>query len=139
MTGADSEDKLWVPSKLSMKRIDSCVSVYPAFQIKEGQEQAIRALLKVIIGRAENEPATEIFSMAYTGNKLYLRESYTNIEGFKAHLESVSDIISDFFSMLELETLHVVAPESEAEEMKSLMSSMNMQADLFILEGGFAR
>lgn len=122
-----------------MKRIDSCVSVYPAFRIKEGQEQAIRALLKVIIGRAENEPATEIFSMAYTGNKLYLRESYTNIEGFKAHLDSVSDIIADFFSMLELETLHVVAPESEAEEMKRLMSSMNMQADLFILEGGFAR
>ena len=122
-----------------MKRIDSCVSVYPDFRIKEGQEQAIRALLKVIISRAENEPATEIFSMAYAGNKLYLRESYTNIEGFKAHLDSVSDIIADFFSMLELETLHVVAPESEAEEMKRLMSSMNMQADLFILEGGFAR
>jgi len=40
---------------------------------------------------------------------------------------------------LELETLHVVAPESEVEEMKSLMSSMNMQADLFVLEGGFAQ
>lgn len=122
-----------------MKRIDSCVSVYPAFRIKEGKEKEIRALLKVIISRAENEPATEIFSMAYTGNKLYLRESYTNLEGFKAHLDSVSDIISEFFSMLELETLHVVAPQSATEEMKSLMSAMNMQADLFVLEGGFAR
>lgn len=122
-----------------MKRIDSCVSVYPAFRIKEGKEKEIRALLKVIISRAENEPATEIFSMAYTGNKLYLRESYTNLEGFKAHLDSVSDIISEFFSMLELETLHVVVPASAAEEMKSLMSAMNMQADLFVLEGGFAR
>lgn len=122
-----------------MKRIDSCVSVYPAFRIKEGKEKEIRALLKVIISRAENEPATEIFSMAYTGNKLYLRESYTNLEGFKAHLDSVSDIISEFFSMLELETLHVVAPQSAAEEMRSLMSAMNMQADLFVLEGGFAR
>lgn len=122
-----------------MKRIDNCVSVYPAFKIKAGQETAIRALLRVIISRAENEPGTEIFSMAYTGNKLFLRESYTDIDAFKAHLESVNDIIGDFFGMLELETLHVIAPAHSIDEMKSLMSSMNMQADLFILEGGFAR
>jgi quinol monooxygenase YgiN len=122
-----------------MKRLDNCISIYPAFKIKDGKEEELRALVRVIIGRAENEPATEIFSMAYSGNKLFLRESYTDIEGFKAHLDSVSDIIADFFGMLELETLHVVAPESAAEEMKSLMSSMNMQADLFVLEGGFAR
>ena len=122
-----------------MKRLDSCISVYPAFKIKDGKEEEIRALLRVIIGRAEDEPATEIFSMAYAGNKLFLRESYTNIEGFKAHLDSVSDIISDFFGMLELETLHVIAPEGAAEEMKSLMNSMNMEADLFVIEGGFAR
>jgi len=122
-----------------MKRLDNCISIYPAFKIKDGKEEELRALVRVIIGRAENEPATEIFSMAYSGNKLFLRESYTYIEGFKAHLDSVSDIISDFFGMLELETLHVVAPESAAEEMKGLMSSMNMQADLFVLEGGFAR
>jgi quinol monooxygenase YgiN len=122
-----------------MKRLDNCISIYPTFKIKDGKEEELRALVRVIIGRAENEPATEIFSMAYSGNKLFLRESYTDIKGFKAHLDSVSDIISDFFGMLELETLHVVAPESAAEEMKGLMSSMNMQADLFVLEGGFAR
>ena len=122
-----------------MKRIDSCISVYPAFQIKPGKEAAIREVLQVIIQRAESEPGTEIFSMAYAGTKLFLRESYTNISGFKAHLESVSDIIDDFFSMLELESLHVVAPESAIKEMQELMSSMNMAAELFILEGGFAR
>jgi quinol monooxygenase YgiN len=122
-----------------MKRIDQCISVYPAFQIKPGKEAAIREVLRVIIQRAESEPATEIFSMAYAGTKLFLRESYTDIDGFKAHLESVSDIINDFFGMLELETLHVIAPEGAIKEMQELMSSMNMTADLFILEGGFAR
>jgi hypothetical protein len=41
--------------------------------------------------------------------------------------------------MLELETLHVIAPEEAVNEMQELMSSMNMKADLFILEGGFAK
>ena len=122
-----------------MKRIDQCISVYPAFQIKPGKEAAIREVLRVIIQRAESEAATEIFSMAYAGTKLFLRESYTDIDGFKAHLESVSDIINDFFDMLELETLHVIAPEGAIKEMQELMSSMNMTADLYILEGGFAR
>ena len=122
-----------------MKRIDQCISVYPTFQIKPGKEAAIREVLRVIIQRAESEAATEIFSMAYAGTKLFLRESYTDIDGFKAHLESVSDIINDFFDMLELETLHVIAPEGAIKEMQELMSSMNMTADLFIIEGGFAR
>ena len=123
----------------TMKRIDSCVSVYPAFRIKPGKETAIRELLRVIIGRAENEVGTEIFSMAYAGNKLFLRESYTDIEAFKEHLKSVSDIISDFFGMLELESLHIIAPSESVEEMEELMKAMDMQANLFILEGGFAR
>lgn len=122
-----------------MKRLDQCISVYPAFRIKAGKEQEIRALVKVIIGRAEHEPGTEIFSMAYVGNRLFLRESYTNIDGFKAHLDAVSDIINDFFGMLELETLYVTAPAEAADEMKALMHSMNMDVDLFVLEGGFAR
>ena len=122
-----------------MKRLDQCVSVYPAFRIKDGKDQEIRSLVKVIIERAEHEPGTEIFSMAYVGNRLFLRESYTNIDGFKAHLDAVSDIINDFFGMLELETLYVTAPEEAADEMKALMRSMNMQVDLFVLEGGFAR
>ena len=128
-----------IKKEKSMKRLDSCISVYPAFQIKPGKETAIRDLLRVIIERAEGEPATEIFSMSYAGSKLFLRESYTDIKGFKAHLESVSDIINDFFGMLELETLHVIAPEEAVNEMQELMSSMNMKADLFILEGGFAK
>ncbi|WP_411868755.1 putative quinol monooxygenase [Vulcanococcus limneticus] len=122
-----------------MKRLDGCISVYPAFQIKPGREQDIRALLRVIIERAESEPGTEIFSMAYMGDKLFLRESYTDIEGFKAHLQSVDDIIGDFFSMLTLESLYVIAPASAIDEMKALMNSMNMQAGLYALEGGFAR
>ena len=122
-----------------MKRADTCVSVYPAFHIKEGKEQEIRKLISVIIDRAQNEPGTEIFSMAYSGNKLFLRESYTNIKGFKAHLESVNDIIGDFFAMLELETLHVIAPAEDAEEMRHLMNTLNMNADLYTLEGGFAQ
>ena len=77
--------------------------------------------------------------MAYSGNKLFLRESYTNIRGFKAHLESVNDIIGDFFAMLELETLHVIAPAEDAEEMRHLMNTLNMNADLYTLEGGFAQ
>ena len=121
-----------------MKSLDQCVSVYPAFRIKPGKEQQIRNLLQTIIERAEHEPDTKIFSMAYQEDKLFLRESYTNIEGFKAHLSSVSDIIADFFAMLELESLQVIAPASSADAMRQLMSNMNMQAELYILEGGFA-
>ena len=121
-----------------MKSADTCVSVYPTFNVKAGKLEALKDLVNIIISRAQDEPETRIFSMAFSDNQLFLRESYSSIEGFKAHLESVKDIIEDFFAMLDLVHLAVIAPASAAEEMQQLMDNLGMEASLFIVDAGFA-
>jgi len=122
-----------------MKRIDQCVSVYPVFRVKDGKSRDVRNLLQVFIQRSEGEPGTEVFSMAFLGDRLLLRESYSDLAAFKAHLENVRDLIGDLFSMLELESLNIVAPSCAIEELKALLHSAKIAADIYCLEAGFAR
>lgn len=122
-----------------MKRIDQCVSVYPVFRIMDGKRIDVLELLRVFIERSENEPGTEIFSLALMGDKVLLRESYSDLAAFKVHLENVRDLIGDLFSLLELERLNIVAPPVAVEEIQALMHATNTPADLYMLEAGFAQ
>lgn len=120
------------------KPLDNCVSVYPVFSIKTGKEQAIRDLINLIISRAQEEDGTLIFTAAYADSKLFLRESYAGIQGFKAHLDSVSDVLDTFFGMLDLVQLTIVAPKQDEESMKNLVDELGMNASIYIIESGFA-
>lgn len=122
-----------------MKRIDQCVSVYPVFRIRDGKRNDVLELLRVFIERSENEPGTEIFSLALMGDRVLLRESYSDLSAFKVHLENVRDLIGDLFSLLELESLNIVAPPVAVEEIQALMHATNTPVDLYVLEAGFAQ
>ena len=88
-----------------MKRIDSFISIYPLFRVKDGQMTAIKKITDEIISRGHDETGTLLFTAAFSDTQLFLRESYVDLDAFHVHLETVKDILDDFFALLELESL----------------------------------
>jgi hypothetical protein len=69
---------------------------------------------------------------------LFLRESYVDHKAFHVHLDTVKDILDEFFSLLELESLVVVASADDIEKMKFEMKTLGMQATYCVINNGFS-
>ncbi len=121
-----------------MKRIDSFISIYPLFRVKDGQMTAIKKITDEIISRGHEETGTLLFTAAFSDTQLFLRESYVDLEAFHVHLETVKDILNEFFSLLELESLVIVANEDNIKKMKEEMQSLGMEATYCVINNGFS-
>lgn len=121
-----------------MKRSDSFISIYPLFRIKEGRVDDVKKVTDEIINRGHNEEGTLLFTAAFSDTHLFLRESYVDIHSFHVHLETVKDILSNFFSMLDLESLVIVGSADDIEGMKGEMKSLGMDATFCVINNGFA-
>ena len=121
-----------------MKRIDSFISIYPLFRVKDGQMTAIKKITDEIISRGHNETGTLLFTAAFSDTQLFLRESYVDLDAFHVHLETVKDILDDFFALLELESLVIVANQDNINKMKEEMQSLGMQATYCVINNGFS-
>ena len=123
---------------LTMKRIDSFISIYPLFRVKDGQMTAVQKITDEIISRGHDETGTLLFTAAFSDTQLFLRESYVDLEAFHVHLETVKDILNEFFSLLELESLVIVANEDNIKKMKEEMQSLGMEATYCVINNGFS-
>ena len=121
-----------------MKRIDSFISIYPLFRVKDGQMAAIKKITDEIISRGHEETGTLLFTAAFSDTQLFLRESYVDLDAFHVHLETVKDILDEFFSLLELESLVIVANEDNIKKMKEEMQSLGMEATYCVINNGFS-
>lgn len=121
-----------------MKRIDSFISIYPLFRVKDGQMTAIKKITDEIISRGHDETGTLLFTAAFSDTQLFLRESYVDLDAFHVHLETVKDILDDFFALLELESLVIVANQDNINKMKEEMQSLGMQATYCVINNGFS-
>ena len=121
-----------------MKRADTFISVYPLFRVKKGMMSSVKQLTDEIINRGHHETGTLLFTAAYNDSHLFLRESYINFDAFHAHLETVKDLLDEFFSMLELENLVIVANDDDTLKMKSEMKTLGMDATFCVIDNGFS-
>ena len=121
-----------------MKRIDSFISIYPLFKVKDGQMAAVKKITDEIISRGHDETGTLLFTAAFSDTQLFLRESYVDLDAFHVHLDTVKDILDDFFALLELESLVIVANEDNIKKMKEEMESLGMQATYCVINNGFS-
>ena len=121
-----------------MKRIDSFISIYPLFRVKDGQMTAIKKITDEIISRGHDETGTLLFTAAFSDTQLFLRESYVDLDAFHVHLDTVKDILDDFFALLELESLVIVANQDNINKMKEEMQSLGMQATYCVINNGFS-
>jgi quinol monooxygenase YgiN len=121
-----------------MKRTDSFISIYPLFRVKDGQMASIKKITDEIISRGHGEEGTLLFTAAFSDTHLFLRESYVDHKAFHVHLDTVKDILDEFFSLLELESLVVVASADDIEKMKFEMKTLGMQATYCVINNGFS-
>ena len=121
-----------------MKRSDTFISIYPLFRVKDGQMENIKKVTDEIVRRGHDEVGTLLFTAAYSDTHLFLRESYVDLHAFHVHLETVKDVLGDFFSMLDLESLVVVGNEDSIHAMKSEMKNLGMEAVYCVINHGFS-
>ena len=81
-----------------MKRTDFFISIYPLFRVKDGQMAAIKEITDEIISVAMARKA-HLFTAAFSDTHLFLRESYVDHKAFHVHLDTVKDILDEFFSL----------------------------------------
>ena len=110
-----------------MKRIDTFISIYPLFRIKDGEIQNVKKITDEIVKRGHDEVGTLLFTAAFSDTHLFLRESYVDLDAFHVHLDTVKDILSDFFSKLDLESLVIVGNAPHIEDMKVEMKNLGME------------
>lgn len=99
---------------------------------------AIKKITDEIISRGQEETGTLLFTAAFTDTQLFLRESYVDLDAFHVHLETVKDILDEFFSLLELESLVIVANDDNIKKMKEEMQSLGMEATYCVINNGFS-
>eukprot|EP00614_Pseudopedinella_elastica_P020277 CAMPEP_0172652128 /NCGR_PEP_ID=MMETSP1068-20121228/243160_1 /TAXON_ID=35684 /ORGANISM="Pseudopedinella elastica, Strain CCMP716" /LENGTH=309 /DNA_ID=CAMNT_0013466533 /DNA_START=202 /DNA_END=1133 /DNA_ORIENTATION=+ len=88
-----------------------------------------------IIDTAYSEPGCTYFGWTKSGNKLQSRESFTDGEAMKNHLESVKPLMQALKSgPAKLERLEMSGPGPELEKIKAEAQSLN--PEYFALEGG---
>ncbi len=121
-----------------MKRADTFISIYPLFRVKEGKMSSIKKLTNEIIKRGHHEAGTLLFTAAFSETHLFLRESYIDLDAFHVHLDTVKDVLHDFFSMLEVENLVIVANEDNTVKMKAEMKALGMEATFCVIDNGFS-
>ena len=102
------------------------------------QMNAIKKITDEIISRGHGEEGTLLFTAAFSDTHLFLRESYVDHKAFHVHLDTVKDILDDFFSLLELESLVIVASEDDIQKMKVEMKTLGMQATYCVINNGFS-
>ena len=95
-----------------------------------------RSLMKSF--RGHDETGTLLFTAAFSETQLFLRESYVDLDDFHVHLDTVKDILDDFFALLELESLVIVANQDNINKMKEEMQSLGMQATYCVINNGFS-
>ena len=121
-----------------MKRIDTFISIYPLFRIKDGEMQNVKKITDEIVKRGHDEVGTLLFTAAFSDTHLFLRESYVDLDAFHVHLDTVKDILTDFFSKLDLESLVIVGNAPHIEDMKVEMKNLGMEATFCVINNGFS-
>ena len=99
---------------------------------------ATKKITDEIISRGHGEEGTLLFTAAFSDTHLFLRESYVDHKAFHVHLDTVKDILDEFFSRLDLESLVIVASEDDIQKMKLEMKTLGMEATYCVVNNGFS-
>ena len=101
------------------------VSIHPYFQIREGKEEVVKALLPEFVAKVEKEEAALYYDFTLHGNELFCREAYVGAAGALAHVENVGPELEKLFTLAEITRIEVHGPADELEKLKDPFAELN--------------
>ena len=120
-----------------MLQEDTCCTLVPYFQVKEGKLDAFKALGPRFVEKTRGEDAVLHYAFSFDGHTAHCREGYDNAAGVLAHLDNVGDLLAEALELSELVRLEVHGPASELDQLREPLAQLKPQ--FFTLEPGGIR
>lgn len=120
-----------------MLAVDTCCTLVPYFDIRDGRLDAFKALARKLVERTRMEPGCMHYAFSFHGNTAHCREGYADAAAVLAHRENVGDLIGEALKISTIVRFEVHAPASEIDKLRGPMAARN--PDFFVLEEGFRR
>jgi len=118
---------------------DQCVTIHPYFDVKEGEQENVRAYLEKFVELTKSEQDCLYYGFSFSGNQLHCREGYKNGAGALAHLENVGPLLQEMLGSgkVELKDLQIHGPEKEVAKLREPLAPLN--PSYWVLEYGFRK
>ena len=101
------------------------VSLHPYFRIREGNEEAVAALLPRFVEKVKDETQCLYYEFTRNGDEVFCREGYHGAAGALAHVENVGPELTEMLGLSELTRLEVHGPAAELEKLKEPFGALN--------------
>ncbi len=110
------------------------VSLHPYFRVREGNQEAVEALLPRFVEKVKDEEQCLYYEFTRKGNEVFCREGYHGAAGALAHVENVGPELGEMLELCELTRLEVHGPAAELEQLAEPFAALS--PTWWVLEAG---
>jgi len=115
------------------------VSLLPIWNVAEEKLEEATSLVGQAVEIAGGEPECLDFTLAINGNKLFLRELFTDAAAVEFHLKCVSSVVASLRSIASLDSIIVMGPQDQLDLLKETLAPFKPVLTLFSTQNGFRR
>jgi len=101
------------------------VSLHPYFRVQPGKIDAAKASLPQFVEKTSTEKEVIFYEFSMNGNELFCREAYDSANGLLAHLDNVSDLLTELMKIADLTRLEVHGPAEELAKLKKPLEALS--------------
>lgn len=116
---------------------DTCCTIAPYFNIKEGQLEAFKNLSERFVEKTSEESKCLYYGFSFDGDQAHCREGYEDAEGLLEHLDNVGELLEESLKIADFIRLEIHGPEEELAKLREPLAELKPQ--FFVLECGFRR
>jgi hypothetical protein len=101
------------------------VSLHPYFKAHAGKLEAAKSVLSRFVDKTATEKENLFYGFTINGHEIFCREAYNSAEGLLAHLENVSEPLTEMLKVADLIRVEVHGPAEELEKLKGPLAHLN--------------
>jgi quinol monooxygenase YgiN len=110
----------------------TAVSVHPYFRPREGQREALLALLPAFARRVDHEDGCLYYEFFTDGDLVYCREAYRDAAAFDAHLANVGDLLEQLLALATIDRLEVHGQDPEVDKVRAALGDLAPRCFTFL-------
>ncbi|MFV1994874.1 MAG: putative quinol monooxygenase [Verrucomicrobiales bacterium] len=102
---------------------EAIVSIHPYFKVHEGQLEAARALLPLLVEKTSSEEQCLYYNFTLREDEVFCREAYLGAAGVLAHLENIGEMLGKLLEISELTRLEVHGAADDLAKVKEPLAA----------------
>ena len=108
-----------------MPQPSNVVSIHPYFKVHAGKMDAVQALLRAFVAKAQGEKNCLWYDFTLDGDTVHCREAYVGAEGVAEHLDNVGALLDEMLKLSDLVRLELHGPAAELDKLRPRCGPLN--------------